>query len=121
MVVNINNLEIDCYGYWQEVSKFCEAKGSSYGKLKTVIPELNYCGHYSSLEELEIDGRHYNIILWSGAGVDEDMQGIPYIEYSYVDDSDKPGLKETIKIKLSNDKTIEAILIHNCNNSFKII
>ena len=74
-------IEIDCYGYWQEISDFCESKGSSYGNLKTLIPEVNHGNNYSSLEQLEVNGQYYNIILWSGATTEEWMDWIPDIEH----------------------------------------
>ena len=81
MEVNINGLEINCYGYSQEISAFCEDKGGSYEDLTVLIPEVNHGNNYSSLEQLEVKGRYYTVIVWTGATTEEWMNWIPDIEH----------------------------------------
>ena len=81
MLVNINGLEIDCYGYSQEVMDFCEEKGGSYEDLTVLIPEVNHGNNYSSLEQLEVDGQYYTVIVWAGATTDVEMDWIPDVEH----------------------------------------
>ena len=87
MLININDIEvdikIDCAGYWLNISDFCEEKGGNYGDLKTLIPEIDHNGHYSSLEELEVDGKYYLVINWLGSKIDTYMHDIPYIKGGY--------------------------------------